>query len=72
MHECLTTIITDFAAGPSTCCLQINGTFKVGGDGSVEFKEEDGIDYAPVTVQLPGEAASKQAAHALMPHESCH
>jgi hypothetical protein len=34
--------------------LQINGTFKVGGDGSVEFKEEDGIDYAPVTVQLPG------------------
>lgn len=32
----------------------MNGTFKVGGDGSVEFKEEDGIDYAPVTVQLPG------------------
>lgn len=24
------------------------------GNGNVEFKEEDGIDYAPVTVQLPG------------------
>ena len=24
------------------------------GSGNVEFKEEDGIDYAPVTVQLPG------------------
>jgi len=32
----------------------INGDFKVGNDGSVQFTEEDGIDYAPVTVQLPG------------------
>lgn len=32
----------------------ISGEIKVGGDGSVEFKETDGIDYAPVTVQLPG------------------
>ncbi|KAL6748644.1 oxygen-evolving enhancer protein 1 of photosystem II [Haematococcus lacustris] len=32
----------------------INGSFNVGDDGSVAFKEEDGIDYAPVTVQLPG------------------
>lgn len=24
------------------------------GSGNVDFKEEDGIDYAPVTVQLPG------------------
>ena len=24
------------------------------GNGNVEFKEEDGIDYAPVTVQMPG------------------
>ncbi|GAX73492.1 hypothetical protein CEUSTIGMA_g944.t1 [Chlamydomonas eustigma] len=32
----------------------ITADFKVGGNGSVEFKEEDGIDYAPVTVQLPG------------------
>ena len=35
-------------------CFQITADFKVGGNGSVEFKEEDGIDYAPVTVQLPG------------------
>lgn len=32
----------------------ISGDMKVGGDGSVEFTEKDGIDYAPVTVQLPG------------------
>lgn len=31
------------------CCLA-----QVGGNGSVEFVEEDGIDYAPTTVQLPG------------------
>ena len=34
--------------------MQITGTFNVGGNGSVEFKEEDGIDYAATTVQLPG------------------
>jgi len=33
---------------------EMTGTFKVGNDGSVELKEEDGIDYAAVTVQLPG------------------
>ena len=27
---------------------------QVASDGSVNFKEEDGIDYAAVTVQLPG------------------
>lgn len=32
----------------------MSGTFKVDGSGKVEFQEEDGIDYAPVTVQLPG------------------
>ena len=32
----------------------MNGTFKVDGSGKVEFQEEDGIDYAPVTVQLSG------------------
>ena len=32
----------------------MNGTFKVDSSGKVEFQEEDGIDYAPVTVQLPG------------------
>ena len=35
-------------------CSQMNGTFKVDGSGKVEFQEEDGIDYAPVTVQLSG------------------
>ena len=32
----------------------MSGTFKVDSGGRVEFQEEDGIDYAPVTVQLPG------------------
>jgi len=33
---------------------QMSGTIKVDGSGNVELTEEDGIDYAPVTVQLPG------------------
>ncbi|DBA83409.1 hypothetical protein WJX82_007135 [Trebouxia sp. C0006] len=33
---------------------EMSGTFKVDSGGKVEFQEEDGIDYAPVTVQLPG------------------
>nr|BAF94214.1 33kDa oxygen evolving protein of photosystem II [Oedogonium obesum] len=33
---------------------EISGKLTVGSNGSVELKEEDGIDYAPVTVQLPG------------------
>eukprot|EP00877_Chromochloris_zofingiensis_P010693 jgi/Chrzof1/5878/Cz16g19040.t1_PSBO[v5.2] len=33
---------------------EMSGTFKVDGSGNVELKEEDGIDYAPVTVQLAG------------------
>merc|ERR1712100_932198 len=32
----------------------MSGKLKVGGDGKVSFVEEDGIDYAPTTVQLPG------------------
>merc|ERR1712216_387825 len=32
----------------------MSGKMKVGGDGKVSFVEEDGIDYAPTTVQLPG------------------
>merc|ERR1712083_128556 len=32
----------------------MSGKLKVGADGKVEFEEEDGIDYAPTTVQLPG------------------
>merc|ERR1711904_40927 len=30
------------------------GTLKLASDGSVQFNEVDGIDYAPTTVQLPG------------------
>lgn len=32
----------------------MSGTLKVDGSGKVELQETDGIDYAPVTVQLPG------------------
>jgi len=32
----------------------MSGKLNVGGDGKVSFIEEDGIDYAPTTVQLPG------------------
>uniref|UniRef100_A0A061RLN6 Photosystem II oxygen-evolving enhancer protein 1 n=2 Tax=Tetraselmis sp. GSL018 TaxID=582737 RepID=A0A061RLN6_9CHLO len=32
----------------------MTGKMSIGNDGSVSFKEEDGIDYAAVTVQLPG------------------
>jgi photosystem II oxygen-evolving enhancer protein 1 len=32
----------------------MTGSFKVGADGSVAIQEKDGLDYAPVTVQLPG------------------
>jgi photosystem II oxygen-evolving enhancer protein 1 len=33
---------------------EIDADFKVDSSGNVELKEESGIDYAPVTVQLPG------------------
>lgn len=33
---------------------EMSGTMKIGGEGQVSFEEEDGIDYAPTTVQLPG------------------
>lgn len=32
----------------------MSGEFKVDGSGNVQLKEADGLDYAPVTVQLPG------------------
>jgi len=32
----------------------MSGSMKVGSGGAIEFAEEDGIDYAPTTVQLPG------------------
>jgi len=33
---------------------EIEGPLDVGNDGSIKFEEKDGIDYAAVTVQLPG------------------
>ncbi|KAM1261931.1 hypothetical protein ACFX13_027831 [Malus domestica] len=33
---------------------EIEGPFEVAPDGSIKFEEKDGIDYAAVTVQLPG------------------
>ncbi|KAL3833405.1 hypothetical protein ACJIZ3_008141 [Penstemon smallii] len=33
---------------------EIEGPFEVSQDGTVKFEEKDGIDYAAVTVQLPG------------------
>nr|AYH52944.1 oxygen-evolving enhancer protein 1 [Hymenophyllum caudiculatum] len=33
---------------------EIEGPLEVGIDGSLKFEEKDGIDYAAVTVQLPG------------------
>eukprot|EP00246_Nothoceros_aenigmaticus_P015861 TRINITY_DN6860_c0_g1_i1.p1 TRINITY_DN6860_c0_g1~~TRINITY_DN6860_c0_g1_i1.p1 ORF type:complete len:375 (+),score=76.53 TRINITY_DN6860_c0_g1_i1:118-1125(+) len=33
---------------------EVEGPFSVGSDGSIKFVEKDGIDYAAVTVQLPG------------------
>lgn len=32
----------------------MSGKVRLGGDGKLSFVEEDGIDYAPTTVQLPG------------------
>lgn len=32
----------------------MSGTLKVGSGGSIELKEEDGLDYQATTVQLPG------------------
>lgn len=42
------------STNPLNQLLQMSGTLKVDGSGGVELTEEDGIDYAPVTVQLPG------------------
>ena len=33
---------------------EIEGPLEVSSDGTIEFEEKDGIDYAAVTVQLPG------------------
>jgi len=33
---------------------QVQGTLKVSSDGTLTFKEEDGLDFQAITVQLPG------------------
>lgn len=33
---------------------QVQGTLKVADDGTLTFKEEDGLDFQAITVQLPG------------------
>jgi photosystem II oxygen-evolving enhancer protein 1 len=33
---------------------QITGTITAGNDGVLTFKEQDGLDFQPITVQLPG------------------
>jgi photosystem II oxygen-evolving enhancer protein 1 len=33
---------------------QIKGSLKLGGDGTLTFKEEDGIDFQAITVKMPG------------------
>lgn len=38
----------------TTSLEQINGTLTVGQDGTLSFQEEGGIDFQPITVQLPG------------------
>ena len=53
---------------------QMTGMFKVDGSGNVELKEDDGIDYAPVTVQVgaPGRQtpAALSCASATLLHAS--
>ncbi|MFP4009493.1 MAG: photosystem II manganese-stabilizing polypeptide [Spirulinaceae cyanobacterium] len=38
----------------TTTLDQIRGTIAVGEDGTLTFTEEDGIDFQPITVQVPG------------------
>ncbi|MBR8830710.1 MAG: Photosystem II manganese-stabilizing polypeptide [Chroococcopsis gigantea SAG 12.99] len=38
----------------TTSLEQISATLKVSADGALTFIEEDGIDFQPITVQLPG------------------
>ena len=33
---------------------QVQGTLKVGNDGTLTFQEEDGLDFQAITIQLPG------------------
>jgi photosystem II oxygen-evolving enhancer protein 1 len=38
----------------TTSLEQISGTISVANDGTLTFKEEEGIDFQPITVQMPG------------------
>jgi photosystem II oxygen-evolving enhancer protein 1 len=38
----------------TTSLEQVSGTLDVSSDGVLSFKEENGIDFQPITVQLPG------------------
>lgn len=38
----------------TTSLDQVSGTMSIGEDGILNFVEEDGIDFQPITVQLPG------------------
>lgn len=42
------------APPPYNNAPQMSGTVQVGRDGRVDLQEEDGMDYAPVTVKLRG------------------
>lgn len=42
---------------------QMSGTINVDGSGNVQFKEQDGIDYAPVTVQVCAAACPGAGSH---------
>lgn len=45
---------TKLVTRETTSLDQIQGELKVNSDGSLTFVEEDGIDFQPVTVQMPG------------------
>lgn len=45
---------TKLVTRQTTTLDQIQGELKVNSDGSLTFREEDGLDFQPVTVQMPG------------------
>lgn len=45
---------TDVVTRLTYTLSEIEGSMKVGSDGSIEFKEKEGMDFQPVTLQLPG------------------
>lgn len=45
---------TKLVTRETTSLDQIQGQLKINSDGSLTFIEEDGIDFQPITVQMPG------------------